>query len=55
MFSLKEFLFGWLLKGNYELSILDSIICFIEIFLLLFIILYIKETIKEYKERKNKK
>lgn len=52
---MKELLFGWITKGQYQLSFLDSIIACIEIFagtfLLLFIICEIKELIDKFKNR----
>lgn len=36
-----EFFFGWLTKGQYETSLLDSIMCFIELVLLMGIIGYV--------------
>lgn len=47
---MKNLLFGWLLKGHYQISFLDSIIFVIEAILLLFIvsfILYFIDIIKE--------
>ena len=35
---MKELLFGWITKGQYNLSFLDSIIAFIEIFILVLIV-----------------
>lgn len=44
---MKEILFGWITKGQYELSFLDSIIAFIEIFGGIFIVLCILVSIAE--------
>ncbi len=58
---MKELLFGWITKGQYNLSFLDSIIGTIEIFvgiflifLILYVILSIKELIEKFKHRKEK-
>ena len=58
---MKELLFGWITKGQYNLSFLDSIIGIIEIFgiiffiyLILYIIFSIKELIEKFKHRKEK-
>lgn len=45
---MKELLFGWVTKGQYNLSFLDSIIGTIEIFGTIFLIVVICETIKEF-------
>ena len=54
---MKELLFGWITKGQYNLSFLDSIIGIIEIFGGLFIILFtycfIKDKIEKIKEKIN--
>ena len=55
---MKELFFGWIIKGQYELSFLDSIIGLIEIFgliFLIFLILYVIFTLKEYIKRKENK
>lgn len=59
---MKDLLFGWITKGHYELSFLDSIIGIIEIFgtlflicLILAVILTLKEKIKNRKGDKNDK
>lgn len=44
---MKELLFGWITKGQYQLSFLDNVIGSIEIFGGIFIILAIIEAIKE--------
>ena len=44
---MKELLFGWITKGQYQLSFLDSVIGTIEIFGGIFIIVAIIEIIKE--------
>jgi len=53
---MKELLFGWITKGQYQLSFLDNIIGIIEIFggtfLILWIILSIKELIEKFKHKK---
>lgn len=36
-----DFFFGWATKGQYEISMLDSLMCFIEIVLLMFVISFI--------------
>ena len=52
---MKEILFGWLTKGHYEISFLDSIIAIIEIFGTVFILLFIGVTIHDFIENiKNK-
>lgn len=43
---MKDLLFGWLTKGQYQLSFLDSVIGIIEIFGGIFIIVVIIETTK---------
>ena len=54
---MKELFFGWITKGQYNISFLDSVIAYIEIFGVSFIILFsytfIKEIIEKIKERKN--
>lgn len=48
---MKELLFGWITKGQYNLSFLDSIVALIEILLLFFTIISIISiylTIKEF-------
>lgn len=52
---MKELLFGWITKGQYNLSFLDSVIAWIEIFIGLFLILGIIELIKELIRRINHK
>lgn len=53
---MKELLFGWITKGQYQLSFLDSVIAWIEIFVGLFLILgvieLIKELIQKFKHKK---
>lgn len=53
---MKELLFGWITKGQYNLSFLDSVIACIEIFggtfLILWILLSIKELIEKFKHKK---
>ena len=44
---MKEILFGWLTKGYYQLSFLDSIVGLIEIFGGIFILLLVAVSIKE--------
>ena len=55
---MKELLFGWITKGQYNLSFLDNFIAFIEIvggyFLIVWIILSVKELIEKFKHRKEK-
>lgn len=47
-----DFFFGWLTKGQYEISMLDGIMFWLE-FIVLFIAIY---TIKEFiHNRKNKR
>ena len=55
---MKELLFGWITKGQYNLSFLDSIVALIEILLLFFTIiaiiniyLTIKEFINKFKNK----
>lgn len=45
---MKEILFGWITKGQYQLSFLDSVVGLIEIFGGTFIVLWIAVSIKEY-------
>lgn len=53
---MKDLLFGWITKGQYELSFLDSIIGIIEIFGTLFLICLILAGIFTLKEKiKNRK
>lgn len=54
---MKELLFGWLIKGQYQLSFLDSIIFIIECIILIFLISgiavlidYIRDKFKKKKE-----
>ena len=55
---MKELLFGWITKGQYNLSFLDGIIAIIEIFggyfLIAWIIISVKELIEKFKDRKEK-
>ena len=44
-----KFFFGWLIKGQYEVSMLDGIICLLEIMAVILIIFYIKEFIERLK------
>lgn len=44
---MKELLFGWITKGQYNLSFLDSVIGTIEILIGIFITVVIVELIKE--------
>lgn len=52
---MKELFFGWITKGQYQLSILDGIISIIEIyggtFLILLIFISIKELIEKFKHK----
>lgn len=51
---MKELLFGWAIKGQYEVSLLDNIIFFVELWLGLTIVLIIRDFIKNRKkENKN--
>jgi uncharacterized membrane protein YciS (DUF1049 family) len=56
---MKELLFGWITKGQFQLSFLDSIIAIIEIFgayfLIVWIIVSVKELIKKIKHKKEEK
>ena len=47
-----EFFFGWLIKGQYEVSILDSIMFYIELIVLIILIYCIKAYIDKKKDRK---
>ena len=53
---MKELLFGWITKGQYQLSFLDSIIGFIEIFggifLIVWIIVSVNDLIEKFKHKK---
>ena len=54
---MKELLFGWLTKGQYEISMLDSFIFLIEFVIVIFIggfIYFSIQDLKEKKDRKNK-
>ena len=46
-----EFFFGWLIKGQYEVSTLDTIMFLIEFIIVIFIIAIIQDLI----EKLNKK
>ena len=48
---MKELLFGWIIKGQYEISFLDSIIAIIEIFGTAFILLSIAAFIHDFIEK----
>lgn len=54
---MKEIFFGWITKGQYNLSFLDCIIAFIEIFggtfIILFSYCFIKDKIEKIKEKIN--
>lgn len=54
---MKELLFAWITKGQYNISFLDGVIANIEIFVGLFIILFsyyfIKDITEKIKEKKN--
>lgn len=54
---MKELLFGWITKGQYNLSFLDNIIGIIEIFGVSFIIIFsycfLKDKIEKIKEKIN--
>ena len=53
---MKELLFGWITKGQYQLSFLDGIIAFIEIFgaifLIVWIIVLVNDLIEKFKHKK---
>lgn len=49
---MKKLLFGWITKGQYQLSFLDIIIALIEIFLISGVIVLIKELLKKFKHKK---
>lgn len=48
---MKKLLFGWIIKGQYNLSFLDSIIAIIEIFGTYFLIVCIAVLVKEIIEK----
>ena len=50
---MKEIFFGWITKGQYNLSFLDSIIAYIEIFGLMYLIIYLIDVICKFKEKIN--
>ena len=50
---MKEIFFGWITKGQYQLSFLDSIIGLIEIFGLMYLIIYVIYIIYKFKEKIN--
>ena len=50
-----KFFFGWLIKGQYEVSMLDGIICFLEIMAVVLIVFYIKEFIERLKNGTTRK
>ncbi len=56
---MKELLFGWITKGQFQLSFLESIIAIIEMFgaylLIVWIIVSVKELIKKIKHKKEEK
>lgn len=53
---MKELLFGWITKGQYNLSFLDSVIGIIEIlggiFITVIIVEITKEVIRKFKRKK---
>ena len=54
---MKELLFGWLTKGQYEISMFDSFIFFIEFAIVIFIgstIYFAIQDLKEKRDRRNK-
>lgn len=50
---MKELLFGWITKGQYNLNFLDSIIAYIEIFVLIFLLYLFIYGICNIKEKIN--
>ena len=46
-----EFFFGWLVKGQYNVSVFDEIMCFIE-FMIVIVLFF---TIKNFIEKRRKK
>ncbi len=47
-----EFFFGWLIKGQYEVTMLDTLMCFLELALVFGIGIFIYCLIPEKKDRK---
>lgn len=52
---MKELLFGWLIKGQYEKSMLDSFIFLIELVIAFFIGGFIYFSIQDLKEKKDRR
>lgn len=52
---MKNILFGWLTKGQYQISALDEIMATIEIFIGLFLLLYIPAVINDFIDKWKKK
>ena len=50
-----EFFFGWLIKGQYEITMLDNIIFWIECILAFIIGLFIYTLIQEKKSKSDKR
>jgi hypothetical protein len=50
----KELFFGWLIKGQYEVSMLDSIMFILELSVVLSIFVGILSLIPEKKDKRNK-
>ncbi len=47
-----DFFFGWLIKGQYEVSTLDTIMFLIEFIIVIFIIAIIQDLIEKLKKKK---
>ena len=52
---MKELLFGWITKGQYQLSFLDSIMFIIEVIILIFLITGIAVLIDYIKDKFKRK
>ena len=52
---MKELFFGWLTKGQYQVSFLDSIMFMLEGIILIFLIIVIAELIDYIKDKFKKK
>ena len=52
---MKNILFGSLTKGQYQISVLDGIMAYIEIFVGLFLLLYIPSVINDFIDKWKKK
>lgn len=47
-----EFFFGWLIKGQYKVTMLDGIIFFVEFMIVVILFFTIQDLIEKFKKKK---